>query len=187
MDPEVLAAMARWPDVPDVYGWLALDGRGNWLLRGEPIGNASIRAFIGRNYAADASGRWYLQNGPQRVFVRLAAAPWICRFDGDRIVAHDGRRIAALRRALLDDDGRLWLDTDIGPAIVDDRDGALVLERIVDGGGAPLGVEAIEAWLRGERTAWLRSGSGGMPVAIGRRPRAEIPRALAFEPDPRPA
>ena len=33
MDPAVLRGMARWPDVPAVYGWLALDRRGNWRLK----------------------------------------------------------------------------------------------------------------------------------------------------------
>ncbi|MEX0638454.1 MAG: DUF2946 family protein [Burkholderiales bacterium] len=33
MDPSVLQAMARWPKVPAVWGWLALDRRGNRLLR----------------------------------------------------------------------------------------------------------------------------------------------------------
>jgi hypothetical protein len=59
MDPLVLAALAKWPDVPAVTGWLSLTARGDWRLRGEPIGNDAIRAFIGRNYASDAQGRWY--------------------------------------------------------------------------------------------------------------------------------
>jgi hypothetical protein len=29
MDEMVKRGMARWPDVPDVYGWLSLDRRGN--------------------------------------------------------------------------------------------------------------------------------------------------------------
>ncbi|HMN64893.1 MAG TPA: DUF2946 family protein, partial [Burkholderiaceae bacterium] len=38
MDEQVLHAMARWPDVPAVWGWLRLDRRGRWLLvdRGRP-------------------------------------------------------------------------------------------------------------------------------------------------------
>ncbi len=64
MDPQVLAGLAKWPEVPAVYGWLALDRRGNWLLRETAagkfgrIGNAALRDFISRNYAADARGRW---------------------------------------------------------------------------------------------------------------------------------
>ena len=28
LDASVVAAMARWPNVPDVYNWLVLDARG---------------------------------------------------------------------------------------------------------------------------------------------------------------
>ena len=86
MDQAVIRALAKWPGVPAVYGWLALDERGNWLLRGAsaggfgPIGNAALREFIGRNYARDPRGCWYFQNGPQRVYVRLACAPFVYRF-----------------------------------------------------------------------------------------------------------
>ncbi|MGB3277244.1 MAG: DUF2946 family protein, partial [Castellaniella sp.] len=30
MDDQVLAAMARWPNVPAVHGWLSLTARGQW-------------------------------------------------------------------------------------------------------------------------------------------------------------
>ena len=71
MDPMVLRSMAKWPDVPDVYGWLSLDRRGNWLLKGERIGNQALRDFISRNYQPDKRGCWYFQNGPQRVLCDL--------------------------------------------------------------------------------------------------------------------
>ena len=50
MDEQVLRGMAKWPNVPAVYGWLALDCRGKWLLQGEPIGNPTVTAYIARNY-----------------------------------------------------------------------------------------------------------------------------------------
>ena len=34
MDDIVKQAMAKWPEVPNVYGWLALDRRGQWRLKG---------------------------------------------------------------------------------------------------------------------------------------------------------
>ena len=79
MDEIVLRALAKWPDVPDIYGWLALDRRGNWLLKGERIGNRALRDFIARNYAPDSRRCWYFQNGPQRVFVALAYTPLVVR------------------------------------------------------------------------------------------------------------
>jgi hypothetical protein len=38
IDDQVLRAMARWPNVPAVHGWLRLGRRGRWLLvdRGAP-------------------------------------------------------------------------------------------------------------------------------------------------------
>src|SRR3546814_2832342 len=95
MDSSVKAALAKWPDVPAVYGWLSLDERGRWRLHpqgdaahggpGESIDNTQIQAFIGRNYASDSQGRWYFQNGPQRVYVRLDAAPCLLRRADDGI------------------------------------------------------------------------------------------------------
>ena len=86
MDEIVLRSMLKWPDVPAVYGWLSLDRRGNWMIktvagRFERIAHAAVREFIGRNYASDPEGRWYFQNGPQRVFVALDYTPWVYRLD----------------------------------------------------------------------------------------------------------
>ena len=33
MDDIVKAAMAKWLNVPDCYGWLGLDARGRWWMR----------------------------------------------------------------------------------------------------------------------------------------------------------
>ena len=59
MDEVVARSLAKWPNVPAVYGWLELDRRGNWLIKGSRIGNAALREFIARNYDADEHGRLY--------------------------------------------------------------------------------------------------------------------------------
>jgi hypothetical protein len=144
MDELVRQAMARWPNVPAVHGWLRLDRRGNWLLvdrgrpgfeeavdgAGSPITNPQIVQFITRNYTHDEAGRWYWQNGPQRVFVDLDGAPLVLRVLGEpprqRLVAHTGAPVERLERVLLDADGHLLVQTDLGPGAIDDRDlGAL--------------------------------------------------------------
>jgi len=89
VDDIVRQAMAKWPNVPNCFGWLALDRRGQWRMRneyaqqhklsGEPIRHAALVDFIVRNYAHDDAGRWFFQNGPQRVFVELDYTPWIVR------------------------------------------------------------------------------------------------------------
>ena len=89
MDERVKQAMAKWPNVPSCTGWLALDRRGVWRMRdeaaqqtgaaGAPIRHAALNGFINRNYAADESGCWFFQNGPQRVYIELAYTPWVVR------------------------------------------------------------------------------------------------------------
>lgn len=150
MDATVLAAMARWPDVPDVYGWLALDERGRWRLRGEPIGNAALNEFIGRNYACDRRGAWYFQNGPQRVFVELACTPWILRLTGTgTLETHTGRPFDSLARAWLDDRGRLLVSGAAGLGLVHDRDLAAVLQGLVDAEGRPAEAQACAELMAG--------------------------------------
>jgi len=127
MDEIVLRSMAKWPDVPDVYGWLSLDRRGNWLLKGERIANPAVRDFISRNYAVDARGCWYFQNGPQRVFVALAYMPLIVHLDGDALSDHCGRPYERTDMCL-DDEGSLLMRGKSGPALLDDRD----LDRFSD-------------------------------------------------------
>src|SRR5215203_7506911 len=101
MDEAVLRSMAKWPNVPAVYGWLTLDRRGNWLLKGERINNPAIIEFIGRNYEPDAQGRWYFQNGAQRVYVELEYTPMVYRvvsaLDAPlEFEAPGGRRVAGV-------------------------------------------------------------------------------------------
>jgi len=121
MDEAVVRSMAKWPNVPDVYGWLSLDRRGNWLIKGERIANAGIRDFIARNYAPDARGCWYFQNGPQRVFVDLAYTPLVVHYEDEAVFDHRGRAFAPAQ-AMLDDEGSILLHGEPGIALLDDRD-----------------------------------------------------------------
>ena len=127
MDEIVARSIARWPNVPAVFGWLSLDRRGRWRIRGETIANPALREFIARNYEPDAQGRWYFQNGPQRVYVSLAYTPLVAHFEGDVLKDHCGR--AFRPGALYVDDGGSVLVEGMGTiALLDDRD----LARIAD-------------------------------------------------------
>ena len=137
MDAIVAAALKKWPNVPHCHGWLALDARGDWYMRddrvqaagpfprvkGSRIEHDKLREFIGRNYGADPDGAWFFQNGPQRVYVELEAAPWVWRLQADpasRIVvtSHTGAPAEPTAEALVDQHGRLFLVTDLGLGIV---------------------------------------------------------------------
>jgi hypothetical protein len=89
MDQGIAQSLVKWPNVPNCFGWLALDRRGAWRMRddyaqthglpGDVIKHAALNAFIARNYASDTDGRYFFQNGPQRVYVNLDATPWVVR------------------------------------------------------------------------------------------------------------
>jgi hypothetical protein len=147
MDEIVEKAMARWPNVPDCYGWLGLDARGDWYLRDDaaqaagpfPLGrgavlrHAQLLTFIERNYAPTEDGSWFFQNGPQRVFVELEATPWIWRIGAGSVydvVSHTGKLASEVRTAFTDEAGRLYLDTEIGVGLVHTQDMHLAADAI---------------------------------------------------------
>jgi hypothetical protein len=191
MDEIVLRSMLKWPDVPSVYGWLGLDRRGRWLIktvagRFERIANAAVVEFIGRNYAADAEGRWYFQNGPQRVFVALDYTPWVYRLGdaGDAFVAHTGVAPRELRAAFFDDAGALLLETDLGVGVVLDRDLAAVLESFAGPRGRD--TERLVERISQGRAQTIRMMGQAVPASAIRA--AEVPARFGFvaRPAPRP-
>lgn len=122
MEQSVLRAMKKWPHVKAVFGWIQLDLRGRWLLGGRPIDMPQSIDFINANYSSDEQGRWFFQNGPQRVFVTLSYTPMVYKFSGHELVSHTNQRVHQLRQVLVDEAGSLILDTELGPGIMIDRD-----------------------------------------------------------------
>jgi hypothetical protein len=172
MDEAVRQAMARWPNVPDVFGWLSLDRRGRWRLQGEVIAHPGVVAFIGRNYQCDELGRWFFQNGPQRVFVSLSCAPWVYRSDGaGGFETHTGRKVMALSRVLSDEQGNLLLVTEHGLGLLEDRDLAALADRISDDGDEPPKLRFV-------------SDFGVLPVEQIRG--SDLARVFGYEPAPQP-
>lgn len=144
MDDSVARALAKWPDVPSVFGWLRLDQRGQWRLKDEIVRHAGLAAFLGRNYDADAQGNWYAQNGPQRVFVALDYTPWVVRIGADsQLETHTGLPLNSLKAAMLDEHGNFLLESEHGIGVVSDRDLTKVLEAVLTADG----VRASEAEL----------------------------------------
>ncbi len=158
MDDIVRQAMAKWPNVPACYGWLGLDARGGWYMRddrtqaqgpftvakGSLLRHDKLVDFINRNYGPDDEGRWYFQNGPQRVFVELEAAPYVLRIgEGLSITTHTGQA-AQVRACLVDEQGRLYLDTDRGLGLVHTLDMQAAADAVEAGTWTPQEVQAGE-------------------------------------------
>ena len=200
MDDIVKQAMAKWPNVPHCYGWLALDARGGWRMRdersqalklaGDRINNPALLAFINRNYTHDERGRWYFQNGPQRVYINLEATPYIARADPVQgFILHTGEALTAIDEAWLTEDGQLLLKTDETLAMVDDRDMTQCLEKL-HMVGVPASDEQLLDWL-GEtgNTSTLTIKYDGKHVPVGRIARDAIADRFGFvrapQPDPR--
>ncbi|MDR0224805.1 MAG: DUF2946 family protein [Burkholderiaceae bacterium] len=146
MDDIVKQAMAKWPHVPACSGWLGLDARGQWHLRdeaaqacgdftsgrpgarGTPVRHDKLVDFIARNYLAEADGRWFFQNGPQRVYVELECTPWVwrLRWDGQALELHSHTGLAldagAVQASLLDGQGLLYLVLPLGLGVVHGQD-----------------------------------------------------------------
>ena len=148
MDDIVRQAIAKWPNVPNCWGWLGLDARGNWYMRddrtqaagpfpqskGSLLRHEKLIDFIQRNYECDESGWWFFQNGPQRVYVELEATPLVFRVGtGHPVTAHTGREASAVKRAIIDEHGRVYLDTDIGFGLVHTLDMEAAADAIEQG------------------------------------------------------
>ncbi|MCU6434547.1 DUF2946 family protein [Undibacterium sp. Jales W-56] len=138
MDEIVKAAIAKWPNVPHCYGWLGLDARGHWRMRderiqalgqpGEKITNPALLGFINRNYQCDDEGRWYFQNGPQRVYIELEVTPYIARVTPQGLVVQSGAVLTDLQHVYLSQHGALLFENADILAQLDDRDMAICLE-----------------------------------------------------------
>ena len=172
MDDIVKQALAKWPNVPHCYGWLGLDARGNWYMRddrvqalgpfadGTPQSKGSLLKheklidFIQRNYETDAAGQWFFQNGPQRVYVELETTPFVWRVAADfSVTAHTGQA-ARIQRCVVDETGRVYLESDLGFGLVHTQDMLGAADAIEAGLWVPLHMLAAEL---PARFAYVRS------------------------------
>jgi hypothetical protein len=137
MDEQVLRSLIKWPNVPHCFGWLALDRRGQWRMRdefaqanqlaGSVIQHVALNEFISRNYAYDSLGRYFFQNGPQRVFITLDATPFIARIipsqSGPQLLTQCGTEIKP-HGALSDEKGNIYITGNILQSFSDQIDSA---------------------------------------------------------------
>jgi len=196
LDASVVAAMARWPNVPDVYNWLKLDARGRYRVRArdyehtgrfDTISNAAVVEFIGRNYAADERGRWYFQNGPQRVFVSFECTPFVARLQPQGMpLLHTGAAVARVDAVWMDETAAAILETDLGPALIDDRDNAAFMTGLKPLVGAVLDDSMLEEWLQEPLSGRLVWEICGKRVPVAPVLRADLPARFGFVAAPQP-
>ncbi len=203
MDDIVARAMAKWPNVPAVYGWLALDRRAQWSIKSavpggsagaaaafEPVTNPKLIEFIGRNYGHDDEGRWYFQNGPQRVYVTLAYTPLVYRIVRVHPLSfetHSGAPCAELRSVWMDEAGNLLFVTEHGPGLLLDRDLPRGLEAFSYADGHALEEEQLVALIEEGGDAagvYFTAGAASLPLALIKAEQA--PRRLGYVREPRP-
>jgi hypothetical protein len=198
MDDIVKQAIAKWPNVPHCYGWLALDARGTWRMRdeaaqradapGDKLTNAALVGFINRNYLSDERGCWYFQNGPQRVFVNLEATPFIARTDPQQgLLLQTGQAAGGIEEAFMTEAGAIIVRAGGVPAQVDDRDVAQLLQAM-ELDGRPVSDDGLMAWLT-DGAGKLALRWQGREVALERLAADEAPQRFGFvrRPDQLPA
>ena len=195
MDDSVRQAMAKWPNVPHCYGWLALDARGGWRMRdeaaqqagraGDRIANQALLGFINRNYTADDGGRWYFQNGPQRVYVDLEATPYVARTDpAQGYLLQTGEPLAQIDRAYMTERGQLILEGGGKLAQLDDRDLAQCTGTLAIG-GAPPSDERLMAWLAEPAPAPMTIQHQDRALPVERIDSAGLAQRFGFVQQPR--
>ena len=197
MDDIVKRAMLKWPAVPHCYGWLALDARGNWRMRdeqaqhanlpGDKIVHTALLAFINRNYDCDEEGRWYFQNGPQRVYVNLEATPFIARTDPlQAFLLHTAEVMAPVDAVWLTKSGRVVFKSAGRIALLDDRDTAQCLAMMY-ADGVVITDDLLLAWIAsgGSSTSLLMM-VGDRAIAVGWRDDQTLAEESGFVQVPLP-
>ncbi len=130
--------MIRWPNVPACYGWLSLDRRGQWRMRGDPVTHAGLASFLNRQYGHDEHGNYFVQNGPQRVYVELDYTPWVLRLTSENTLqTHTGAPVETIQAAAFDEEGNLLLEFSEGIALLCDRDLPALLGCLRQANGEP--------------------------------------------------
>lgn len=190
MDTSVVQSMARWPNVPACFDWLELDRRGEWRLGPqaprEKVAHAGLAEFIGRNYEHDGQGRWFMQNGPQRVYAVLEYTPWVYRLSAQGgLLTHTGTAIDPIR-AWLDDLGNILLESQLGIGVLDDRDLPVLAEALCNGNGCPLSDQELTQFLNVDQaiSGYLRWQSRLLPLSAIRHDQVADRFGFSARPGP---
>lgn len=183
-DKRVIRALEKWPNVPACYGWLSLNRRGRWLIQGQAISHIRAIEFLGRNYASDERGQWFVQNGPQRAYCALDYTPWVYHFDGlDQIFTHTENQAWEMRGVVVDDAGNILIETEHGIGLLEDRDLARFIELLelqADDTAANDGIATQLAALDAKSGDSLEILWCGEPIKIQAMHCADVPGAFGY-------
>ena len=162
------------------------------LVKGESIGNPAVTGFIGRNYERDGRGRWFFQNGPQRVFADLAYTPFVYRaVNGDcarlAIESHTGLKATLLSGAWIDEMGAVLLETEHGIGVLHDLDLEKLLPNFIDASGISLPEDILDKLTdtlhrSGQAPAWMKYGESNVKVEALRSD--VVPKRFGFDAHP---
>ena len=178
-------AQARWPGVPATHGWLSLDARGRWCLQGAAATHEGLKRFLSQHYRCNAQGAWFVQNGPQQVYVDLATAPFVAARDGEgRWITHTCVPLAGIEALIVDEEARLYFACELGLVGLDDRDWPALLRELSPAAGSAevvdLLLEVAEHRGRESSLHWR-----DCQLAVRRVRAAEMERCFGFQRRPR--
>jgi len=141
VDDLVEKALARWPNVPAIAGWLKLNLQGDWLLTGPvpeglTISHPRILNFMARNYGCEPDGRYYFQNGPQKAYVHLAYTPWVYRIhpleSGELMLSTHTGLLDWPKAMYKDEQGRVLIEGQQGIGLLHSSDMELLAAGLQD-------------------------------------------------------
>jgi hypothetical protein len=145
------------------------------------------RHFLDRQYGHDEDGNYFVQNGPQRVFVELAYTPWVLHLMAEgQLETHVGEAVDEVRSALIDDEGNLLLEIADGIALLSDRDLPRLRHCLHLPSGAPADDASVLAVIERQGQTRLTFAWAGSFVPVLRVQRCEVPARYAFVASPQP-
>lgn len=205
MDDLVEQALARWPNVPAIAGWLKLTSQGQWLLTGPvpeglTISNARILNFIARNYACEPDGRYYFQNGPQKAYVDLEYTPWVYHLhglEGQGLLLWSHTGLLCWPDALYQDEqGRVLIHTQLGIGLLHSADVSILVEQVTEADGV-LSHRArwcvpevdphtlLDTRIRLRKDKRLPTGARDLALTVQMLESSTVARQFRFQPNPK--
>lgn len=170
----------KWPNVPACYGWLSLDRRGSWRLKGELVRHPGLVAYLNTRYHSDAAGNWLVNNGPQAVYVRLDYVPLVWRLANGQLFAHAGQISGKPDSVYIDEGGNILFTCSAGLGLLHDLDLADFARELCNAQGRLATEEELAAASQGfGDLRWH-----GMPLVPIRS--GEVAGRFGFNPDPQP-